>query len=110
MFLQKPHALYLSDMTYQPFYPSEELPWVKKAEAAADAIETELTAFLASPKQAFAPCIHDGVELLGQAPETLKEHDNSADDRIALFFDVWHPDLTEQERRDITSLLQAMSA
>ena len=30
---------------------------------------------------------------------------NSADDRIVLIFDVWHPDLTEQERRDITSLL-----
>ena len=30
---------------------------------------------------------------------------NGADDRIVLIFDVWHPDLTEQERRDITSLL-----
>lgn len=35
---------------------------------------------------------------------------NSADDRIVLIFDVWHPDLTEQERRDITSLLEAVSA
>ena len=35
---------------------------------------------------------------------------NSADDRIVLIFDVWHPDLTEQERRDITSLLETVSA
>ena len=35
---------------------------------------------------------------------------NSADDRIVLIFDVWHPNLTEQERRDITSLLEAVSA
>jgi aspartyl/asparaginyl beta-hydroxylase (cupin superfamily) len=34
---------------------------------------------------------------------------NSADDRIVLIFDVWHPDLTEQERRDITSLLETVS-
>ena len=50
------------------------------------------------------------MELPRQTPETLKEHDNSADDRIALIFDVWHPDLAEQERRDITSLMQAVSA
>ena len=35
---------------------------------------------------------------------------NSADDRIVLIFYVWHPDLTEQELRDITSLLEAVSA
>ena len=35
---------------------------------------------------------------------------NSAEDRIVLIFDVWHPDLTEQERWDITSLLEAVSA
>ena len=35
---------------------------------------------------------------------------NSADDRIALIFDVWHPDLTEQEQRDVTSWLGAVSA
>ena len=34
---------------------------------------------------------------------------NSTDDRIVLIFDVWHPDLTEQERRDITLLLEAVS-
>jgi aspartyl/asparaginyl beta-hydroxylase (cupin superfamily) len=28
--------------------------------------------------------------------------DNSADDCVKLIFDVWHPDLTKQERRDIT--------
>jgi len=33
-----------------------------------------------------------------------------ADDRIVLIFDVWHPNLMEQERRDITSLLEAVSA
>ena len=40
---------------------------------------------------------------------THEAWDNSADDRIVLIFDVWHPDLAEQERRDITSLLQALS-
>ena len=35
---------------------------------------------------------------------------NSADDRIVLIFDVWHPDRMEQERRDITPLLEAVSA
>ena len=35
---------------------------------------------------------------------------DSADDRIVLIFDVWHPALTEQERRDMTSLLEAVSA
>ena len=215
-FPQKPHAFYLPDMPYQPFYPSEELPWVKEVEAATDAIEAELTAFLASRTQAFAPYIHGGLELPGQTRETLKDHDNwtaaflvrdgvedpqlsiscptvsalmdtlpltaikgfspsvlfsklkpgaridphtgllncrlichlplavptgcglrvgderrnvvrgeawafddsinheawndSGDDRIVLIFDVWHPDLTEQERRDITSLLEAVSA
>ena len=215
-FPQKPHAFYLPDMPYQPFYPIEELPWVKEVEAVTDAIEAELTAFLASRTQAFAPYIHGGLELPGQTPETLKDHDNwtaaflvrdgvedpewstsaptvnalmdtlpltaikgfspsvlfsklkpgaridphtgllncrlichlplvvpagcglrvgderrdvvrgevwafddsinheawnnSADDRIVLIFDVWHPDLTEQERRDITSLLEAVSA
>ena len=34
---------------------------------------------------------------------------NSAEDRIVLIFDVWHPDLTEHERRDITSLLETVS-
>ena len=215
-FPQKPHAFYLPDMPYQPFYPSKELPWVKEVEAATDAIEAELTAFLASRTQAFAPYIHGGLELPGQTRETLKDHDNwtaaflvrdgvedpqlsiscptvsalmdtlpltaikgfspsvlfsklkpgaridphngllncrlichlplavptgcglrvgderrnvvrgeawafddsinheawndSGDDRIVLIFDVWHPDLTEQERRDITSLLEAVSA
>ena len=215
-FPQKPHAFYLPDMPYQPFYPSEELPWVKEVETATDAIEAELSAFLASRAQAFAPYIHGGLELPGQTPDTLKDHgnwtaaflirdgaedsewsagcptvsalmdtlpltaikgfspsvlfsklkpgaridphtgllncrlichlplvvpagcglrvgderrdvvrgkvwafddsinheawNNSADDRIVLIFDVWHPDLTEQERRDITSLLEAVSA
>ena len=35
---------------------------------------------------------------------------NSADDRIVLVLDVWHTDLTGQEQRDITSLLEAVSA
>jgi aspartyl/asparaginyl beta-hydroxylase (cupin superfamily) len=215
-FPQKPHAFYLPDMPYQPFYPSEELSWVKEVEASTDAIEAELTAFLASRSQAFAPYIHGGLELPGQTSDTLKDHDNwtagflirdgvedsewsascptvsalmetlpltaikgfspsvlfsklkpgaridphtgllncrlichlplvvptgcglrvgderrnvvrgevwafddsinheawndSADDRIVLIFDVWHPVLTEQERRDITSLLEAVSA
>ena len=215
-FPQKPHAFYLPDMPYQPFYPSEKLPWVPAVEAATDAIEAELSAFLASRAQAFSPYIHGGLELPGQTPDTLKDHDNwtaaflirdgvedsewsagcptvsglmdtlpltaikgfspsvlfsklkpgaridphtgllncrlichlplvvpagcglrvgderrdvvrgevwafddsinheawnnSADDRIVLIFDVWHPDLTEQERRDITSLLEAVSA
>ena len=215
-FPQKPHAFYLPDMPYQPFYPSDELPWVNEVEAATDVIEAELTAFLASQAQAFAPYIHGGLELPGQTPDTLKDQDNwtaafliregvedsewsagcptvsavmetlpltaikgfspsvlfsklkpgaridphtgllncrlichlplvvptgcglrvgderrdvvrsqvwafddsinheawnnSADDRIVLIFDVWHPDLTEQERRDITSLLEAVSA
>ena len=215
-FPQKPHAFYLPDMPYQPFYPSEDLPWVKEVETATDAIEAELSAFLASRAQAFAPYIHGGLELPGQTPDTLKDHDNwtaaflirdgaedlewsagcttvralmdtlpltaikgfspsvlfsklkpgaridphtgllncrlichlplvvpagcglrvgderrdvvrgkvwafddsinheawnnSADDRIVLIFDVWHPDLTEQERRDITLLLEAVSA
>ena len=214
-FPQKPHAFYLPDMPYRPFYPSEELPWVKEVEAATDAIEAELSAFLATRAQAFAPYVHAGLELPGQTPDTLKDHDNwtaaflirdgvedsewsaacptvsalmdtlpltaikgfspsvlfsklqpgaridphtgllncrlichlplvvpagcglrvgddrrdvvrgevwafddsinheawnnSADDRIVLIFDVWHPDLTEQERRDITSLLEAVS-
>ena len=34
---RKAHAFYLPDMPYQPFYPSEELPWVKEVEAATDA-------------------------------------------------------------------------
>jgi len=215
-FPQKPHAFYLPDMPYQPFYPSEKLSWVKTVEAATDAIEAELSAFLATRAQAFAPYVHGGLELPGQTPDTLKDHDNwtaaflmrdgvedsewsagcptvsalmdtlpltaikgfspsvlfsklkpgaridphtgllncrlichlplvvpagcglrvgderrnvvrgevwafddsinheawnnSADDRIVLIFDVWHPDLTEQERRDITSLLEAVSA
>lgn len=215
-FPQKPHAFYLPDMPYQPFYPSEKLSWVKAVEAATDAIEAELSAFLATRAQAFAPYVHGGLELPGQTPDTLKDHDNwtaaflmrdgvedsewsagcptvsalmdtlpltaikgfspsvlfsklkpgaridphtgllncrlichlplvvpagcglrvgderrnvvrgevwafddsinheawnnSADDRIVLIFDVWHPDLTEQERRDITSLLEAVSA
>ena len=54
-FPQKPHAFYLPNMPYQPFYPSEELPLVKEVEAAIDAIEAELTAFLVSRTQAFAP-------------------------------------------------------
>ena len=215
-FPQKPHAFYLPYMPYQPFYPSEKLPWVKAVEAATDAIEAELSAFLASRAQAFSPYIHGGLELPGQTPDTLKDHDNwtaaflirdgvedsewsagcptvstlmdtlpltaingfspsvlfsklkpgaridphtgllncrlichlplvvpagcglrvgderrdvvrgevwafddsinheawnnSTEDRIVLIFDVWHPDLTEQERRDITSLLEAVSA
>ena len=35
---------------------------------------------------------------------------DSVDGRIVLVFDVWHPDRVEQERRDITSLLEAVSA
>ena len=54
-FPQKPHAFYLPNMPYQPFYPSEELPLVKEVEVAIDAIEAELTAFLVSRTQAFAP-------------------------------------------------------
>jgi len=34
----------------------------------------------------------------------------NAEHRIVLILNVWHPDLTEQERRDITSLLEAVSA
>ena len=215
-FPQRPHAFYLPDMPYQPFYPSEELPWVKEVETATDEIDAELSAFLASRAQAFALYIHGGLELPRQTPDTLKDHDNwtaaflirdgaedsewsagcptvsalmdtlpltaikgfspsvlfsklkpgaridphtgllncrlichlplvvpagcglrvgderrdvvrgevwafddsinheawnnSADDRIVLIFDVWHPDLTEQERRDITSLLESVSA
>jgi aspartyl/asparaginyl beta-hydroxylase (cupin superfamily) len=215
-FPQKPHAFYLPGMPYQPFYPSEELAWVKEVEAATDRIEAELNACLASRAQAFTPYVHGGLEMPGQTPDTLKDHDNwtaaflisdgvedtewsascptvsalmgtlplaairgfspsvlfsklkpgaridphtgllncrlichlplvvpagcglrvgeerrdvvrgevwafddsinheawndSADDRIVLIFDVWHPDLTEQERRDITSLLEAVSA
>ena len=75
-FPQKPHAFYLPDMPYQPFYPNEELPWVKEVEAATGAIEAELTALLASRAQAFAPYIHGGLELPGQTPDTLKDHDN----------------------------------
>ena len=215
-FPQKPHAFYLPDMPYQPFYPNEKLTWVKDIEAATDTIEAELTASLAQRAQSFAPYVHGGLELPGQTPDTLKDHDNwtaaflmrdgvsdpqwsascptvsalmetlpltaiqgfspsvlfsklkpgaridphtgllncrlichlplvvpagcglrvgderrdvargeawafddsinheawnnSTDDRIVLIFDVWHPDLTEQERRDITSLLEAASA
>ena len=43
---------------------------------ATDAIEAELSAFLASRAQAFAPYIHGGLELPGQTPDTLKDHDN----------------------------------
>ena len=63
-------------MPYQPFYPSEELPWVKKVEAATDAIEAELLAFLATRAQAFAPYIHGGLELPGDTLDTLKDHCN----------------------------------
>ena len=76
LFPQKPHAFYLPDMPYQPFYPSEELPWVKEVETATDAMEAELSTFLASRAQAFAPYIHGGLELPGQTPDTLKDHDN----------------------------------
>ena len=75
-FPQKPHASYLPDTPYQPFYPSEKLPWVKEVEATMDAIDAEFTAFLVSRTQAFAPYIHGGLELPGQTPETLKDHDN----------------------------------
>ena len=64
---------YLPDMPYQP-YPSQELPWVKEVETATDAIEGVM-AFLAGA-QAFAPYIHGGLELPGQTPDTLKDHDN----------------------------------
>ena len=30
-------------------------------------------------------------------------------DRVVLIFDIWHPDLDKQERRDIKSLLEAVS-
>ena len=63
-------------MPYQTFYTSEVLPWVKEFEAATDATEAELTAFLVSRSQAFAPYIHGGLELPGQTPYTLKDHDN----------------------------------
>ena len=76
LFPQKPYAFYLPDMPYQPFYPSQELPWVKEVETATDAIEAELSAFLVSRAQAFAPYIHGGLELPGQTPDTLKDHDN----------------------------------
>ena len=75
-FPQKAHAFYLPDTLYQPFYTSEKFPWVKEVEAATDAIEAELTAFLVSRTQAFAPYTHGGLELPGQTPETLKNHDN----------------------------------
>ena len=76
LFPQKPHAFYLPDMPYQPFYPSEELPWAKEVEMATDAIEAELSVFLANLAQAFAPYIHGGLELPGDTPDTLKGHDN----------------------------------
>ena len=60
---QKPRAFYLPDMPYQPFYPSEESRWVREVETATDAIEAELSAFLASRAQAFARYIHGGLEL-----------------------------------------------
>ena len=63
-------------MPYQPFYPSEELPWVKEVEMATDAIEAELSAFLANRAQAFAPYILGGLELPGDTPDTLKDHCN----------------------------------
>ena len=31
-------------------------------------------------------------------------------DRVVLIFDIWHPDLDEQEQRDIKALLEAVSA
>lgn len=71
LFPQKPQAFYLPDMPYQPFYPSEELPWVKEVETATDAMEAELSTFLASRAQAFAPYIHGGLELPGQTLDTL---------------------------------------
>ena len=60
-FSQKPHAFYLPDVPCQPFYPSEELPWVKEVETATDAIKAELSAFLASRARAFAPYVHGGL-------------------------------------------------
>tara|TARA_B100001059_G_scaffold187978_1_gene190319 strand:+ start:256 stop:555 length:300 start_codon:yes stop_codon:yes gene_type:complete len=35
---------------------------------------------------------------------------DNAGDRIGLIFDVWYPGLTEQARREITSLLEPVSA
>ena len=43
---------------------------------ATDAIEAELSAFLANRAQAFAPYILGGLELPGDTPDTLKDHDN----------------------------------
>ena len=76
VFPQNPHAFYLPDMPYHPFYPSDEFRCVKEVEAATDAIDAELTAFLATRTQASAPYIHDGLELPGQTPETLRGNDN----------------------------------
>ena len=39
-----------------------------------------------------------------------KGWNDSADGHSAPIFDVWHPDLTEREMRDITSLLEVVSA
>ena len=77
-FPQKPQAVYLPDMPYQLFCLSEDLLWVKEVEAATDAIEAELTAFLASRVQVFAPYFHGGLELSGQTSDTHKDHDNWA--------------------------------
>ena len=48
----------------------------KEVEAATNALEAELMAFLATRTQASAPYIHDGLELPGQTPETLRGNDN----------------------------------
>ena len=49
---------------------------MKEVETATDAIGAELSAFLASRAQAFAPYIQGGLQLPGQTPDTLKYHDN----------------------------------
>ena len=215
-FPKKPHAFYLPDMPYQPFYPVDTLPWVSRLESATDAINQELNHFLSGQPQEFAPYVHGGLEVPAQTPESINDPDswtaaflwrdgmaqedvmsehptlcslmesmpltevggflpsvlfsrlrpgaridphtgllncrlichlplvvppgcglrvgeerrevargrvwafddsinheawNDSDaDRIVLIFDIWHPDLDEQEQRDIKALLEAVSA
>lgn len=214
-FPQKPHAFYLPDMPYQPFYPVDTLPWVSQLESATEAINQELNHFLSGQPGEFVPYVHGGLELPGQTPGSMKDPDswtaafvwrdgmaqedvmsehptlcslmesipltevggfspsvlfsrlrpgaridphtgllncrlichlplvvpsgcglrvgeerrevargrvwafddsisheawNESDaDRVVLIFDIWHPDLDKQERRDIKSLLEAVS-
>ena len=74
-FPQKLQAFHSLDMPYQPFYLSEDLLRVIEVEAATDVIGAELTAFLASRAQVFAPYVHGGLELSRKTSDTHKDHD-----------------------------------